>query len=511
MSVQAGDSKQLSTLVAVSQALAGTLNLPEALRQVLELLEHHHGMLPSMVTLLDKPDGDLIIAAAHGLSSEGARSRYHLGEGITGRVVESGKPIVVPRVSHEPMFLNRAGRRRNLHKHERTFICVPVVINRKPVGTLGIDLPFNTERHYERELSFLQVVASMIAQAMNISHLVEAERERLRDENRHLREELRERYDFLHIIGNSRRMRQVYEQITQVASTNTTVLIRGESGTGKELIAHALHYNSSRAQKPFVKVSCAALPETLIEAELFGHERGAFTGAETRKQGRFELADGGTLFLDEIGDLSLLTQVKLLRVLQEREFERLGGTSTIKVNVRLLAATNRNLEQTIVNGTFRQDLYYRLNVFAIFVPPLRERKDDILLLADHFLDKYAREHGKPIKRIATSAIDMLSSYHWPGNVRELENAIERAVLVCEKGVIHGYHLPPTLQTAEASGTLMRMSLTDAVESYEKDLILDALKTAHGNRAKAAKLLQTTERIMGYKVKKYTINWQRFRS
>ena len=511
MSVQAGDIKQLSTLVAVSQALAGTLNLPEALRQVLELLEHHHGMLPSMVTLLDKPDGDLIIAAAHGLSSEGVRSRYHLGEGITGRVVESGKPIVVPRVSHEPMFLNRAGRRRNLHKHERTFICVPVVINRKPVGTLGIDLPFNTERHYERELSFLQVVASMIAQAMNISHLVEAERERLRDENRHLREELRERYDFLHIIGNSRRMRQVYEQITQVASTNTTVLIRGESGTGKELIAHALHYNSPRAQKPFVKVSCAALPETLIEAELFGHERGAFTGAETRKQGRFELADGGTLFLDEIGDLSLLTQVKLLRVLQEREFERLGGTSTIKVNVRLLAATNRNLEQAIANGTFREDLYYRLNVFAIFVPPLRERKDDILLLADHFLDKYAREHGKPVKRIATSAIDMLSSYHWPGNVRELENTIERAVLVCEKGVIHGYHLPPTLQTAEASGTMMRVSLTDAVESYEKDLILDALKTARGNRAKAAKLLQTTERIMGYKVKKYTINWQRFRS
>jgi Nif-specific regulatory protein len=297
----------------VSQALAGTLNLPEALQHVLELLESHHRMLPSMVTLLDKPDGDLVISAAHGLPSEGTRSRYHIGEGITGRVVESGKPIVVPRVSHEPMFLNRAGRRRNLHKHERTFICVPVVINRKPVGALGIDLPFNKERDYERELSFLQVVASMIAQAINISHLVEAEREQLRDENRHLRQELRERYDFLHIIGNSRRMRQVYEQITQVAPANTTVLIRGESGTGKELIAHAIHYNSPRAQKPFIKVSCAALPETLIEAELFGHERGAFTGAETRKPGRFELADGGTLFLDEIGDLSLLTQVKLLR------------------------------------------------------------------------------------------------------------------------------------------------------------------------------------------------------
>jgi Nif-specific regulatory protein len=507
---QSGETKQLRTLVAISQTLAGTLNLTVALQQVLELLERHHGMLPSMVTLLDKPDGALIIAAAHGLTNAGRRIRYHVGEGITGRVVESGKPIIVPRVSHEPMFLNRAGRR-NLTKQERTFICVPVVINRKPVGALGVDLRFQTGRNYDHELSFLQVVTSMIAQAINISHLAEAERERLRDENRHLREELQERYDFSHIIGNSSRMRQVYEQITQVASTNTTVLIRGESGTGKELIAHAIHYNSPRSHKPFVKVSCAALPETLVEAELFGYEKGAFTGAQTRKQGRFDLADGGTLFLDEIGDLSLITQVKMLRVLQEREFERLGGTSSVRVNVRLLTATNRDLEQAIADGAFRDDLYYRLNVFSIFVPPLRERKDDILLLADYFLDKYTREHHKQIKRIATSAIDMLTSYHWPGNVRELENAIERAVLVCESLVIHGYHLPPTLQTAEGSGTMIGGSLADTVEAYEKDLVLDALKTTRGNRARAAKLLHTTERIIGYKVKKYGIDCQRYRS
>jgi Nif-specific regulatory protein len=506
----AGEIKQLQTLVAISQALAGTLNLTAALQQVLELLERHHSMLPSMVTLLDKPDGTLVVAASHGLTNAGKRTRYHLGEGITGRVVESGKPIVVPRVSHEPMFLNRAGRR-NLQKQERTFICLPVVINRKPVGALGVDLRFQKTRNYDHELSFLQVVTSMIAQAINVAHLAETERERLRDENRHLREELQERYDFSHIIGNSSRMRQVYEQITQVAPTNTTVLIRGESGTGKELIAHAIHYNSPRSHKPFVKVSCAALPETLIEAELFGHEKGAFTGAQARKQGRFELADGGTLFLDEIGDLSLMTQVKMLRVLQEREFERLGGTTTVKINVRLLTATNRNLEQAITDGYFREDLYYRLNVFSIFVPPLRERKDDILLLADYFLDKYAREHNKQIKRIATSAIDMLTSYHWPGNVRELENAIERAVLVCESLVIHGYHLPPTLQTAEASGTVIRGSLTEAVEAYEKDLLQDALKTTRGNRAKAAKLLHSTERIIGYKVKKYGLDCQRYRS
>jgi Nif-specific regulatory protein len=303
----------------------------------------------------------------------------------------------------------------------------------------------------------------------------------------------------------------MYEQVAQVAATNTTVLIRGESGTGKELIAHSIHYNSLRAKKPFVKVSCAALPDSLIESELFGYEKGAFTGADTRKKGRFELAEGGTLFLDEIGDVPLATQVKLLRVLQEREFERVGGTETVKVNVRLLAATNRDMEKLIAAGTFREDLYYRLNVFAIFVPPLRDRKADLLMLADHFLDKFSQEHGKSIKRISTPAIDMLASYHWPGNVREMENALERAVLMCDGQVIHAHHLPPSLQTAEASGTVMRVSLSDSVAAYEKDLIQDTLKTTRGNRAKAARLLDTTERILSYKVRNYGIDVGRFKT
>jgi Nif-specific regulatory protein len=306
-------------------------------------------------------------------------------------------------------------------------------------------------------------------------------------------------------------MRLVYEQVTQVARTNTTVLLRGESGTGKEMIAHAIHYNSLRGSKPFVKISCAALPNTLIESELFGYEKGAFTGAQTRKKGRFELADGGTLFLDEIGDLDLTTQVKLLRVLQEREFERLGGVETIKVNVRLIVATNKDLEEAIKRSQFREDLYYRLNVFTIFMPPLRERKPDILLLAEHFVEKFEREHSKSIKRISTPAIDMLTSYHWPGNVRELENVIERAVLICDSNVIHGHHLPPSLQTAEGSDTITRLSLASAMEAYERDLIQDALKTSRGNRAKAAKLLDSTERIIGYKVKKYGLRCERFRS
>jgi len=253
-------------------------------------------------------------------------------------------------------------------------------------------------------------------------------------------------------------------------------------------------------------VSCAALPESLIESELFGYEKGAFTGAESRKKGRFELAEGGTLFLDEIGDVNLATQVKLLRVLQQREFERVGGTETIKANVRMIAATNKDLEKAIAAGAFREDLYYRLNVFAMFVPPLRERKADLLLLADHFLEKFASEHQRPIKRISTPAIDMLTSYHWPGNVRELENTVERAVLMCDGQVIHGHHLPPSLQTAEASGTVTRVSLKD-----EKDLIQDALKTTRGNRAKAARLLDTTERIVNYKVRTYGIDSRRFRS
>jgi Nif-specific regulatory protein len=259
-----------------------------------------------------------------------------------------------------------------------------------------------------------------------------------------------------------------------------------------------------------VRVNCAALPETLVESELFGYERGAFTGAHARRKGRFELAEGGTLFLDEIGELSPSTQAKLLRVLQEREFERLGGTSTLRVDVRLITATNKDLEQGLADGTFREDLYYRLNVFTICVPPLRERKSDVLLLADLFVERYARHHGRSIKRISTPAIDMLMSYHWPGNVRELENTIERAVLVADGDVIHGHHLSPTLQTAEASGTVISGSLSEAVAAFESNLIQDALKTSRGNRARAARLLGTTERIIGYKIRRYGIEPRRFR-
>lgn len=356
----------------------------------------------------------------------------------------------------------------------------------------------------------LRIMTALIAQNLRMEHAFAGEREKLREENKQLKQELKEKYEFSHLVGNSSGMRGVYEQVSQVARSNATVLLRGESGTGKEVIANAIHYNSLRSKRPFIKVNCAALPDTLIESELFGHERGAFTGAERFKKGRFEMAEGGTLFLDEIGDLPPQTQIKLLRVLQEKEFERLGGTETIKANIRLITATNKNLEQAISDGSFREDLYYRLNVFSIFLPPLRERKSDILLLAEHFLEKYEAEHGKRIRRISTPAIDMLMSYHFPGNVRELENAIERAVLVCDTNVIHGHHLPPTLQTAEISGTETQLTLSSAVAAFEKDLIQDTLKSSRGNVAKAAKQLESTERILGYKIKKYSIDTTRFR-
>lgn len=406
-------------------------------------------------------------------------------------------------ISDDPAlsFLNAAGM-------PSTLFHVPIHSGRKKIGLLSIQPTGGSVSVEAAEL--LELVASLIGQALRVEMAVLGERERLREENLHLKQELKEKYDFSHIVGNSNAMRIVYDQVTQVARSNATVLLRGESGTGKEMIAHAIHYNSLRSKRPFIKLNCAALPDTLIESELFGHERGAFTGADKQKRGRFELADGGTLFLDEIGDLPLQTQIKLLRVLQEREFERLGGTETIRSNIRLITATNKNLEEAIIAGSIREDLYYRLNVFAIHLPPLRERKSDIILLAEHFLEKYENEHGKRIRRISTPAIDMLMSYHYPGNVRELENAIERAVLACDSNVIHGHHLPPTLQTAEVSGTVTHLSLSAAVEAFERDMIQDALKSTRGNIAKAAKMLDSTERILGYKIKKFAITPNRFR-
>jgi Nif-specific regulatory protein len=311
------------------------------------------------------------------------------------------------------------------------------------------------------------------------------------------------------MVGESAAMRTVHELVRQVARTDATVLLRGESGTGKELVADALHSESLRAGQALVKINCAALPETLVESELFGHEKGAFTGAYTRKQGRFELAHRGTLFLDEVGELSAMTQAKLLRVLASREFERVGGTETLRANVRLVVATNRDMERAVREGTFREDLYYRLNVFMIVIPPLRERREDIPSLSEYFLRRMAERHGRVVDRFSDGALESLIRYPWPGNVRQLENTIERAVVVADGRVIQERHLPDEL-AARAEAVSEPLGLADAVRRFEQNLIEDALRRARGNRAKAARLLGTTERILGYRVRKLAIDCARFR-
>ena len=503
---------ELSVLFEVSRTLEQSMDLREVAGPLLEALAEHMGMRRGTLTLLNRHTGEINIEAAHGLSlTQKRRGRYRIGEGVTGRVVESGQPAVVPHISEEPLFLDRTGARQNLKKEEIAFICVPIKLGNEVIGTLSADRLFDEDVSFEEDVRLLRIIASMIAQAVRMRQAAEEERQRLLEENVRLQEELKDRFEPSNIIGKSKAMQAVYDLIGQVCKSDATVLIYGESGVGKELVAHAIHYNGPRAAGPFVKVSCAALPQDVVESELFGHEKGAFTGATSQRKGRFELAHRGTLFLDEVGDLPPATQVKLLRVLQEREFDRVGGTETIKVDVRVLAATNRDLEALVERGEFRNDLYYRLNVFPIRVPPLRERRTDISLLADHFVEKYRESDHKDIRRISTPAIDMLMSYHWPGNVRELENCIQRAVLLSQDGVIHGHHLPPSLQTAEASGTAQRGTLQESVDALERELMLDALKSCRGNVTRAADALGISRRIMGLRVRKYKIHPKRFRT
>ncbi len=504
-------TEELALLYEITNALSETLDLRKSLYRVLEILSNSMGMVRGTVTILNPLRNEIRIEVAHGMPLAAMeRGKYSIGEGVTGRVIQTGKALVVPKISQEPSFLDRTATRRAIHDQELSFICVPVKKGEQVVGTLSVDRPYDESYSLKDGERLLSIIATMIAQHVINLESLHLEKEKLRQENIRLRDELSRKYHITNIIGNSNKMREVYQMISQVCKSNATVLIRGESGTGKELVASAIHYNSPRAQKPFVKVNCAALPANLIESELFGHEKGAFTGAIRQKPGKFELASKGTIFLDEIGSVDMEVQVKLLRVLQEKEFERVGGHQTLKADIRIVAATSKNLEQALEGETFRSDLYYRLNVFPIYLPPLRERKTDILLLADYFLEKYARENQKDIRRFSTPAIDMLVQYHWPGNVRELENCIERAVLLCEEGVVHSYHLPPSLQTGKQSDTIPALSLEDAVASLEKEMIIDALKNTQGNMSKAAKMLNISERKFTYKANKYGVDYRLYR-
>ena len=477
------------------------------LLEILDVLECELGLMRGTVMLLSPDGSELLIEAARNLD-EGVRRtvRYRKGEGITGEVVQTGKSIIVPRIADEPRFRDRIHGRAESQKKDISFICVPIMLGNEVVGTLAVDLPCACPADLHDREHLLSIVASMIANDLKARREAKMERQALEAENLRLRDALEERFRPENLVGNSRTMREVYLRIVQVAGSDTTCLIRGESGTGKELVATAIHYNSPRRHNALVKVNCAALNENLLESELFGHEKGAFTGALHMRIGRVGEAEGGTLFLDEIGDFSPVIQVKLLRLLQEREIERVGSDRTQKVNVRIVAATNRDLEQAVRDGSFRQDLYYRINVFAITLPPLRERRDDILLLADYFVEKYSQRMGKEVRRISTPAINMLMAYHWPGNVRELENCIEHAVLLASDGVISGHHLPPTLQMPNEAEKFAAGSLKMQVNIFERDMITDALKRADGNITAAARELGITARMVRYKIRNLGIDY-----
>jgi len=503
----------LSCLYEITRHLASAISLQDCLEKIVTTLAELKDMDNGTVSIVNPTTGELEIEVAHGITAEAKRrGRYKLGEGITGKVVATGEPIIVPQIGDEPLFLNRTRTRGDERKKKSSFLCVPIVAAQQSIGALSIDRVykegFGTQS--EHDLRFLTVVSGLIAETVQRIQRVNEEKEALRQENSKLRRELSAKNRIEEIIGNSSRMQEVFDMVHRVADSNATVLLRGESGTGKTLVAKALHHNSSRSAGPFVVVNCSALPETLLESELFGHEKGAFTGATESKKGRFELAEGGTLFLDEIGEISPAVQVKLLNVIQERTLQRLGSPKIIQTNIRLVAATNRDLETAVKEMHFREDLYYRLNVFPVYLPPLRERRTDILLLAEYFLEKYTKENHKQIKRISTPAIDLLVQYHWPGNVRELQNCMERAVLICDGSAIKSIHLPPSLQSPDSVHANKPLSLATAVENFERELIIDALKKNNGNQTKAAKNLDTSLRIINYKIHSYGIEPKHFK-
>jgi Nif-specific regulatory protein len=493
------ENRILSALLEVSKVLSSSFDLEKNLFRTMHVLGEFLEMERGSVFLLDHNTKELRIVAAHGLTKDQMeKGKYKIGEGIVGRVLERGSPMIIPDVGEEPLFLNKTGSR--MRRSGISFLCVPVKFKGESIGVLSADRIFKDKAiMIDEDVRVLEIVASIIAQyAILWKHYKESEQER---EN--LKLELKGKYSLPNIIGNSDKMQEVFESVHRVADSKATVLLYGESGTGKELIAKAIHYRSPRSKGPFVKFNCASIPEGLLESELFGHEKGAFTGAITARKGRFELANGGTILLDEVGDLPVTLQPKILRVLQEREFERVGGEKTIKVDVRLIAATSRNLEELVLKGNFREDLYYRLNVVPIFMPALRERKEDILPLTEYFINRSNEENRKSIS-MSPKALKILAGYTWPGNVRELENTIERLVVMSNGTIIEPADLPINLKAHTSREILHKESLRSGIEDMERSSILQALQETGWIQSKAARILGITPRQIGYKMKKYEI-------
>ncbi len=495
---------KLEALYQVSQVLSRSLNFHETLQSVLQVLQNTQKMTHGVVTLKDTASGALLVGAVLG-QDEGMNDEvvYQPGEGIFGAIAEEGKVVVLSRIADDPRFLNRL----SLYDPELPFIGVPIRIYDDVVaGVLAVQVGIKEISILDEHAHFVEMIANLITQSVRLAIDVEKEREDLKNERDSLRRAVTRSYGFDNMVGCSEIMRRVFELVRQVAKWNTTALVRGESGTGKELIANAIHYNSPRVNGPLIKVNCAALPDNLLESELFGHEKGAFTGAVNQRKGRFEQAHGGTIFLDEIGDITPAFQVKLLRVLQEGEFERVGGNETLKVDVRIIAATNRNLEELVDSSEFREDLYYRLNVVPIYLPPLRERREDIPVLVEYLIDKISKQQDRKIK-ISHEATRMLMQHDWPGNVRELENCLERSAIMCTDNLIGQPSLSINLLQNQPVAQPINKSLSQSVPSMdlkdesidERDRIVAALEQCGWVQAKAARLLGMTPRQIAYRV------------
>lgn len=495
---------ELDTLFLVSQLLNSTYDLRTKLKGILEILHKRSGLYSGMITLRDVDDDSMSLCEIYGEHID--RSvRYQPGEGLVGAILDEGSTIVVERIRDEPRFLSKLG----IYNPELPFIGSPLAIEQGEVVGILAAQPCDARFLGERA-RFMEMVANLIAHSVNLLRVMERKNLELTSERDYLKQALVKNYRFENIIGHSEPMLYVFDIIRQVAKWHTTVLIRGESGTGKEVVANAIHFNSACANGPFLKLNCAALPDTLLESELFGHEKGAFSGAVGLRKGRFELADNGTLFLDEVGEISASFQAKLLRVLQEGEFERVGGVRTLKVNVRIIAATNRPLEQDVADGLFREDLYYRLNVMPINMPPLRDRTEDVPELTTFLLKRISKQQGDRPLEVKESALRILMKHNWPGNVRELENRLERAAIMSADGVIDRDVLVATglegeIGISRSLPTVMRHIDLQDDELDERERVIAALEQCGWVQAKAARMLDMTPRQIAYRIQTLNIS------
>ena len=510
------EKAQLTALYEISKALSSSTDYERNIRYITNLLVSIMGFENVLVAIVE-PGSDKL--KLFGKSFAKKDISYKRGEGITGKVWKHGVPIVIPNILEEEEFLNKFGRDLKKYQNKKVaFIAVPIKIGNKVIGVLGVDKPYTGYESLDEYTKFLTMVSNILGQSIKLISSMKKEKEQLEKEKKYLKAQLStllSKTGLEGIVGRSPAIMEVVDNIHQVAPTNATVLLMGESGVGKELFAKALHYNSPRASKPFVKLNCAAIPEDLLESELFGFEKGAFTGAYTTKKGKFELANGGTIFLDEIGDMPISLQAKILRVLQEKEVERLGSSKPIKIDVRIIAATNKNLMEMVAQGTFREDLYYRLNVVPIFIPPLRERKEDIPVMVNYFIKRINQEYGKNVS-VSKELMDLLVEYDWPGNVRQLQNTIERMVILSKKDILTPEDLPKELKHSKISSQKENKNIIEindtelpkTVEQIEKEAIIKALEEANYVIKNAAKLLGMTPRQIRYRMDRYGITVKR---